>query len=48
MFKIYQFFINFFFHPEESADVEPKKIMNLWTLTFINQDLEEKYSNKEK
>ena len=33
---------------KETADVEPKKIMNLWTLTFINQDLEEKYSNKEK
>ncbi|CAD8173097.1 unnamed protein product [Paramecium pentaurelia] len=48
MIKIYQFFIKFFFHPEESADVEPKKIMNLWTLTFINQDLEVKYSNKEK
>ncbi|CAK84584.1 unnamed protein product (macronuclear) [Paramecium tetraurelia] len=48
MIKIYQFFIKFFFHPEESTDLEPKKIMNLWTLTFINQDLEEKYSNKEK
>ncbi|CAK84106.1 unnamed protein product (macronuclear) [Paramecium tetraurelia] len=48
MFKIYQFFIKFFFHPEEKADVGTKKIMNLWTLTFINQDLEEKYSNKEK
>ncbi|CAD8102678.1 unnamed protein product [Paramecium sonneborni] len=48
MLKIYQFFLKFFFHPEETNDVEPKKIMNLWTLSFKNQDLEEKYSNKEK
>ncbi|CAD8120967.1 unnamed protein product [Paramecium sonneborni] len=49
MLKIYQFIVKFFLHPEEvSNELEPKKIMNLWTLSFRNLDIEEKYTNKEK
>ncbi|CAD8112699.1 unnamed protein product [Paramecium primaurelia] len=49
MLKIYQFIVKFFLHPEEvSNDLEPKKIMNLWTLQFRNSEIEEKYTNKEK
>lgn len=49
MLKIYRFFTQFFLYPEEKNAVDsPYKIMNLWTLTFRNKELEEKYSNKEK
>ncbi|CAD8123350.1 unnamed protein product [Paramecium sonneborni] len=49
MLKIYQFIVKFFLHPEEvSNGLEPKKIMNLWTLQFRNSEIEEKYTNKEK
>ncbi|CAK65630.1 unnamed protein product (macronuclear) [Paramecium tetraurelia] len=49
MLKIYQFIVKFFLHPGEvSNELEPKKIMNLWTLQFRNSEIEEKYTSKEK